>query len=145
MSLPQFNENGLMPPGIHDASLDDLSERFGQSPRRRQLLENFRLYFVELQKWPLAKAVLVDGSFVTDIAEPNDIDLVLVLRDDYDLSRSVSPFEYNLWSRRRVQRVFGFDLFAVRPNSIDYTRFVDFFSQVRDHPGLIKGLVRVQP
>ena len=79
MSLPQLNEHGHLPPGIHDASLDELTKRFGQS------------------------------------------------------------------SRRRVQRVFGFDLFAVRPNSIDYNRFVEFFSQVRNHPGLIKGLVRVQP
>ena len=145
MSLPPFNENGHLPPGIHDASFDDLRERLGQSPRRCELLENLGRYLTELRKWPLAQAVLVDGSFVTDVAEPNDIDLVLVLRDDYDLSRSVSPFEYNLWSRRRVRRVFGFDLFAVRPNSIDYTRFVDFFSQVRSQPGLIKGLVRVQP
>lgn len=145
MPLPQLNENGHLPPGIHDGSRDDLTERFGQSPRRRELLENLRRYLAELQKWPLAQAVLVDGSFVTDIAEPNDIDLVLVLRDDYDLSRSISPFEYNLRSRRRVQKTFGLDLFVVRPNSIDYERFVEFFSKVRNHPGLIKGHVRVQP
>ena len=107
-------------------------------------MKNLDQYLSELRKWPVAQAVLVDGSFVTGVAGPNDIDLVLILRDDYDLSRIVSPFVYNLWSRRQVRRVFGFDLFSVRPNSIDYHRFIEFFSQVRDHPGLVKGLVRVQ-
>ena len=144
MSLPQLNEHGHLPAGIHDASLDELTERFGQSQRRREILKDFHRYLAELQQWQVAQAILVDGSFVTDIAEPNDLDLVLVLRDDYDLTQSVSPFEVNLSSRRRVQRVFGFDLFAVRPNSIEYNRFVDFFSQARSHPGLRKGLVRVQ-
>ncbi len=145
MSLPQLNESGHLPPGIHDASLGEMTEQFGQSSRRRELLGNLGQYLAELRQWQLAQAILVDGSFVTDIAEPNDVDLVLVLRDDYDLTRSVSPFEYNLRSRRRVQRTFGLDLFVVRPNSVDYDRFVDFFSQVRNQPGQIKGIVRVQP
>ena len=100
---------------------------------------------MELRQWPLAQAVLVDGSFVTDVLEPNDVDLVLVLRDDYDLSKSVSPFEYNLRSRRRVQKTYGLDLFVVRPQSVDYDRFVEFFSQVRNQPGQTKGIVRVRP
>ena len=93
----------------------------------------------------MPQAILIDGSFVTDAAEPNDVDPVLVLRDDYDLSKSVSPFEYNLRSRRRVQKAYGLDLFVVRPQSVDYDRFVEFFSQVRNQPGQTKGLVRVQP
>ena len=145
MSLPQLNEHGHLPAGIHDASLDELTERFGQSQRRREILKDFHRYLAELQQWQVAQAILVDGSFVTDIAEPNDLDLVLVLRDDYDLTQSVSPFEYNLRSRRRVQRTFGLDLFVVRPSSVDYDRFVSFFSQVRNHPGQIKGVVRVRP
>ena len=69
--------------------------------------------------WPLAQAVLVDGSFVTDEPEPNDMDVVLVLPDGYDVSQSVSPFEYNLRSRRRIQRTFGLDLFVVMPHSLE--------------------------
>ena len=94
---------------------------------------------------PLAQAVLVDGSFVTDEPEPNDIDVVLVLPDGYDVSQSVSPFEYNLRSRRRIRRTFGLDLFVVLPHSLEYDRFVDFFSQVRNQPQRTKGLVRVRP
>ena len=145
MPLPQLDEHGYLPPGIHDASFDDLLDRFGQSAQRIALLQQLSQYLVELQRWPLSQVILVDGSFVTDAPEPNDIDLVLVLRDDYDLSQSVSPFEYNLRSRRRVQQTYGLDLFVVRPQSVDYDRFVEFFSQVRNQPGQTKGIVRVRP
>ena len=145
MPLPLLEENGFLPPGIHDASFDDLLDRFGQSPHRNALLQQLGRYLVELRQWPLAQVVLVDGSFVTNAPEPNDVDLVLVLRDDYDLSKSVSPFEYNLRSRRRVQKTYGLDLFVVRPQSVDYDRFVEFFSQVRNQPGQTKGIVRVRP
>lgn len=73
------------------------------------------------------------------------IDVVLVLLDGYDVSQGVSPFEYNLRSRRRVQQAYGLDLFVVRPRSLEYDRFVDFFSQVRSQPQRTKGLVRVRP
>lgn len=35
------------------------------------------------------------------------------------------------------------DLFAVRPDSLEYDRFVDLFSEVRNRPDLLKGIVRV--
>lgn len=74
MSLPALNEWGSLPPGIHDASLDELTERFGGSSHRQQLLLGLGQYLAELGRWTLAQAVLVDGSFVTDEPEPNDID-----------------------------------------------------------------------
>ncbi len=145
MSLPSLNEWGLLPQGIHEASLDELAEQFGGSSHRRQLLHGLSQYLAELGRWTLGQAVLVDGSFVTDEPEPNDIDVVLVLHAGYDLSQSVSPFEYNLRSRRRVQQTYGLDLFVVMPQSLEYGRFVDFFSQVRNQPQRTKGLVRVTP
>ena len=145
MTLPVFNVAGLLPPGIHDANLTEVTERFGGSLTRRQLLQGLGQYLSELNRWKLAQAVLIDGSFVTDEPEPNDIDVVLVLSDGYDLSQCVSPFEYNLRSRRRVQRAYGLDLFVVMPESLEFERFVDCFSQVRNKPQQTKGLVRVQP
>ena len=144
MSLPALNQWGTLPPGIHDASLEELADRFGGSSHRQQLLEGLCRYHEELSRWPLAQAVLVDGSFVTDEPEPNDIDVVLVLPDGYDVNQSVSPFEYNLRSRRRIRRTFGLDLFVVMPHSLEYERFVDFFSQVRNQPQRTKGLARVR-
>lgn len=89
--------------------------------------------------------MLIDGSFVTSQLAPNDIDVIVVLRDDYDLTLPVSPFAYNLRSRRYVQRRFGLDLFVVRPNSPELAGFVDFFSKVRGREDRSKGIIKVRP
>jgi hypothetical protein len=143
MAIPDLNADGLLPPGIHCADLEEIARIFGQSAARRPLMNELERYVAELRRWSLAQALLMDGSFVTDQQQPHDIDVVLVLRDDYDLRRQVSPFEYNLRSTRMVRRHYGLDLFAVRPNSLEYDRFVQLFSEVRNRPDLLKGIVRV--
>jgi hypothetical protein len=143
MPMPDLNADGFLPPGTHDAGLEDIAETFGQSATRRALMNNLRRYVAEVRRWPLAQALLVDGSFVTNKQDPNDIDVALVLRGDYDLRRQVSPVEYNLRPTRLVKREYGLDLFAVRPNSLEYDRFVQLFSQVRNRPDLLKGMIRV--
>jgi 5'-3' exonuclease len=61
-------------------------------------------YVADLRRWDFAQELLIDGSFVTAAATPNDIDVVLVLRADYDLLQEVSPFEYNLRSHTPDER-----------------------------------------
>ena len=34
--IPDFDENGYLPPGIHKATLDEISERFGQESALRK-------------------------------------------------------------------------------------------------------------
>ena len=99
----------------------------------------------ELSQWPLAQVILIDGSFVTQEVEPNDIDVIVVLRDDCDLTGPVPPAQYNLRSRRYVQRRFGLDVFVVRPGSTELHGFVSFFSQIRGRTDRVKGLIQVQP
>ena len=147
MPIPPLDANGLLPPGIHDATLDELEEAFGgpgAGSRRRALMKSLRSYLAEVKQWRMMEELLIDGSFVTDKPDPDDIDLLLVLPVGYELTRVVSPYEYNLRSHRMIRKRFGFDLFAVRSNSADYDRFVQHFSQVRERPGLRKGIIRVR-
>ena len=144
MPIPLFDTTGLLPGGLHDGTLEEVESRFAKSPPRRVLWEQFVSYAAEIRRWPIAKELIVDGSFVTDEPAPHDIDVILVLRDDYDLSKEVSPFEYNLRSHRMVSRRYGLDLFAVRPGSLEYNRFIQLFSQVRDRGGRTKGLIRIE-
>jgi hypothetical protein len=80
--IPPFNENGYLPPGIHKASLEEIAERFGrQSDVRRDEMESLRWLMVLLKQLDVQRLVL-NGSFVTDEAEPNDVDcLILIDRD----------------------------------------------------------------
>ena len=38
MSLPTLLPNGYLPPGVHEATLSEVVERFGTNTQRRQVL-----------------------------------------------------------------------------------------------------------
>jgi hypothetical protein len=72
-SIPDFDENGNLPPGIYDVSLRDIERHFTWTDRRKQLFEGFKRAIANLTKAKVKK-VWVDGSFVTSKDDPNDID-----------------------------------------------------------------------
>ena len=48
--IPDFNDQGYLPPGIHPASLDEVEARFGtQSELRRVQMDSLR-WLIELAK-----------------------------------------------------------------------------------------------
>jgi len=67
-----------------------------------------------MQRSGLFEAILIDGSFVTSKAVPNDIDLVAVLPADHDFERELSVSEYSLVSRPLLRKRFGFDVVQPR-------------------------------
>ncbi|MBI4661804.1 MAG: hypothetical protein HY735_23525 [Verrucomicrobia bacterium] len=92
----------------------------------------------------MAKAVVVNGSFTTANTDPSDIDMVLVLPQGHDFTGDVSPDEYNLLSKRRVRKTFGFDMFVAEDESQEYERYTRFFQDVKHQPGEKKGVLRVE-
>lgn len=71
--IPPFNEAGNLPPGVHEATWDEVVTQFGTTPQRRALLAGLR---VALQALQVAgcRTVYIDGSFVTTKLVPNDFD-----------------------------------------------------------------------
>jgi hypothetical protein len=148
MALPDFDARGLLPEGIHDASLEEIKERFGRfqsNDQRQRLVKHLEQSLDELWKLETAIALIVDGSFVTSAEQPNDVDMVLVLSRDHDFMRRPRPFEYSILSRKKIRRRYPFDLFISRDGSDELQGYIEFFSQVRGMPDARKGLVRVQP
>ena len=76
--IPPFDHHGVLPPGLHPATLAEVGERFGgQSEIRRVQIESVR-WMVDLALRAGVKKIVLNGSFVTDIIEPNDVDCVLL-------------------------------------------------------------------
>lgn len=145
--IPPFNENGWLPEGIHDGTLQEAAERFGafqSSERRPQLWARFSEFVREAKECQLMEAVLLDGSFVTAEADPNDIDLVLVVAASHDFSADLPPAQYNLLAQQRVRKRFGFDIVVVKNGSGDLEQAIAFFQQVKQRPGMKKGIVRIK-
>ena len=117
---------------------------FQNSDRRPQLWARFTEFIREAKVCGFMKAVLVDGSFVTTKPDPNDIDLVIVVAAAYDFSKDLSPSQYNLLAQQRVRRRFGFDIVVVKDGSEDLEQAVAFFQQIKQRPGVKKGLLRIR-
>jgi hypothetical protein len=77
--IPACNDEGYLPPGIHAATLEEVSARFGhESELRRVQTESLR-WLVELAKRSGVARIIVNSSFVTDKLKPNDVDCVLLV------------------------------------------------------------------
>ena len=147
MPIPQLNTAGLLPAGIHDCALSEVRVRFGEfqgSDRRPHLFARLSELVAIMQRSGLFESLLVDGSFVTAKPAPNDVDLVAVLRLGHDFERDLPMSEYALVSRALLRRRFGFDVVVAERDGGVYQAYVDFFSRVREAPGLRKGMLRVR-
>ena len=77
--IPPFNDDGYLPPGIHPATLEEIAARFGQeSELRRAEMESLQ-WLVQVARRAGVQRLVVNGSFVTDKLEPNDVDCVLLI------------------------------------------------------------------
>ena len=148
MPIPALTDDGFLPEGIHDATLEEVQEIFGRfrsSDRRVRLFENFRRYVQELNIWRNTEEILLDGSFISSTDEPNDIDMVVVYREGFDYSvPNVPPAEYNVISRRRVKRIYGFDVLPTTASSAGREALVELFSNDSRTGKTGKGLVRIR-
>lgn len=144
--IPAFNENGWLPEGVYDCSVEEAAARFGTfqvSERRPRLWANFTVFVGEAKACGLIEALLLDGSFVTANPNPNDIDMIVVVSASCDFATELQPMQYNLLSQRRVRSRFGFDMVVVRQGSENLELAIDFFQQVKQRPAERKGLVRI--
>lgn len=140
--LPNFRDDGYLPEGLHRATAAEITFRFGTTtPRRRRLALRLRRW-IELSRAVAAKRLFVDGSFVTAKAEPNDVDAVVWLGDDFvnRVSRGDSEaveLEMMLLTRQPQE------IFAAEDRR-DWDDWVEFFSRTREADGRRKGVVEVE-
>ena len=86
--IPPFNDSGYLPPGIHPAILTEVVERFGQaSELRRAQMDSVR-WMIDAAIRAGVERIILNGSFVTDIMEPNDVDCVLLFEQGKRRARS---------------------------------------------------------
>jgi predicted nucleotidyltransferase len=146
MPIPALTADGLLPEGIHDCTLDEIRKRFGsfqRTDRRCRLFERLESFVRAAKACGIVAAVLVDGSFVTDKDVPSDVDVIVVLRTDHDYDAVLRPMEYNVVATGQIRRVFRIDALIARDGSKELDDFVEWFAQVRNRPGVCKGMLRL--
>ena len=114
MTFPDFNENGDLPVGIYEATLQEVVEHFGtQNLKRRRVAQRLiRIYELAVRTKHL-KRFIVFGSFVTDKPYPNDVDIFLLMNDDFDPEK-ISGESAVIFNNLAAQEFEGASVFWLR-------------------------------
>ncbi|HKY03257.1 MAG TPA: hypothetical protein VJQ56_00105 [Blastocatellia bacterium] len=139
--IPEFDEQGLLPEGIHSATWEEVITHFGGNERRRQLLSGLS-EALGLLKSAGCRRVYIDGSFVTSKERPNDIDVCWDI-DGVDAD-ALDPVFFEFGNGRAAQKArFGAEFFPAQvPEGITGKVFLDFF-QVDRETGEAKGIIEL--
>lgn len=138
-----ININGawdVLPPGIHDATLSEIENRFATNDKRKRLFDGFKKGVKSLTTAGCSN-IFLDGSFVTAKTEPGDYDACW---DTVGVDvNKLDPVLLDFSNGRKNQKLKFLGEFF--PSSIRANRqstFMDFFQTDR-YTGRKKGIIRV--
>jgi hypothetical protein len=130
--IPPLDDNGYLPPGIYPANLEEIRERFGTGSEIRQAQMDSLAWLVGLFRQAGVRRLVIDGSFVTDVLEPNDVDCVLLIDNAYPQDAEADE---------QLQAGLPFlQLIFVQQPDFDWYVLVHFAS---DRDLILKGMVEV--
>ena len=129
--IPPFDTNtGRLPEGVHEASWDEIVQRFGWNQRRRRLLDGLA-EAIELLARAGCRRLGLNGSFVTVKDEPGDFDACWDV-ESVDLD-AIDPVLLDLSpGRAKQKRRFGGELFPNIIESGSGLLFTEFFQNDLD-------------
>jgi hypothetical protein len=131
----------VLPPGVHDATLADIAERFATTPHRQRLFDGF-VRAAEALRLAGCRTVYLDGSFVTGKPHPGDFDGCWEI-EGVDPTR-IDPVLLTFENQREAQKAkyFG-EMFIAHDQGAPGRAFLEFF-QVEKFSGRAKGILRVR-
>jgi hypothetical protein len=131
----------VLPPGIHDATLHEIQQRFATNETRKALYNGFRRG-VQALKSAGCRTVFLDGSFVCDKPKPGDFDACWEPAgvDDKKLDAVLLDFSHG---RRSQKLKYGGEFFPSSAKADGSRTFVEYFQTDRD-TGKAKGIIRIQ-
>src|SRR5687767_8805968 len=119
--LPEFNENGDLPPGVHAASWTEIEKRFGMRTLARvRAMATLRLLHELARRTRFLRNFYVFGSFASATAAPRDVDVLLTMAREFRIDTCPSeslPLFFHLQAQARYgASVFWFKEAALSRN-----------------------------
>lgn len=140
----EFNEAGDLPEGIHTSSIQEVVARFGvgTDQRRRVTANLIRIYQIAQETGKLDR-FLIFGSYITTKPEPNDVDVVLVMTDDFN-PMLLPLAERSVFDHQQADQQFGASVFWIRPAMLfePLAQFVAAWQNKRDRTR--RGIVEIR-
>lgn len=150
MSIPEFDEFGLLPAGTFPATKVEIQERYCSNPNRRDIWDRF-LIFCEQELLPngWSNILLVDGGFTSDKPHTKDIDVVLDVSAQ-PIEKVYEAFFWQLGNYARIKETYLTDFWVFHPAfPSDLTAYFRYIKEeeriLRGAPtGHTKGLLRLE-
>ena len=144
MALPDFNDEGDLPEGLIVATLAEVLERFGPGRQARQeataTLQKIHELVTATGK---LERFIIFGSYITNKPDPHDVDIVLVMKDDFSMA-SCDEETRVLFDHQRAEGEVGASIFWLCPSVVLRGSLEDFllgWGTKRDLT--LRGLVEV--
>jgi hypothetical protein len=137
--LPEFTEEGILPPGVHKATTTEVEEKLGFTRRRKQLLDGLKAASELMVRCGVSRLYL-DGSFVTEKPIPGDIDGCYDVSEETDLGAMYPIFPPSAFEKSKSE--FGIHMFPA--NTVEKGSgqpFLKFFQ--KDREGNERGVVLI--
>lgn len=110
MPVPEFENFGNLPAGVHESNLVEVESRFAYNAKRVRLLDGFRDACRSLKQAGCSR-VYLDGSFVSVKPEPGDFDACWEANNNVDPDL-LEPELLDFRNGRKAQKArFGGELF----------------------------------
>jgi len=117
MALPNFTDKGDLPEGIWSASLLEVLDRFdsfGDNKRRSasntlKTICNLAVATGQLQ------SILIFGNYVTSKPNPNDVDVILIMTDEFSMSQCPADSRL-LFDHQAADAMLSASVFWIRPS-----------------------------
>src|SRR2546422_1341811 len=145
MPLPAFDRRGDLPVGVHPATLAEVIARFRHgTPQPEFVTSRLVRIYEPVQRTGKLERFVIFGSYVTEKPVPNDVDIILVMTDNFEVAECDEQTQ-PLFDHLRTQQVFGASVFSIRPStallaSVD--AFISYWQIKRDQSK--RGIIEVR-
>ena len=141
--IPEFQKDGNLPKGLYEVTLNEVRKVFGTGSAKRKLLIGNLENIIELAKSTgKLERVIVWGSFISNKDSPQDIDLLLIMRDDFNLDAN-PPQVKGVFDYVQGRIAFNADIFwtksSIGQEAIDL--WLETYQMTRDFES--RGIVEV--
>lgn len=140
--IPEFDENGNLPPGVHFGEWEEFKERFGTNYKRNRRIEGLELAMTQL-KAAGCRTIYINGSFVTSKPDSRDFDACYDLENvDSEYLRVNAPRFLNYYDRDAQKAKYKGEIFpADAPVGYYGENSFEFFQKDREKNR--KGIIAI--
>lgn len=118
MALPPFDDHGELPEGLHKASMVEVLVRFGPgSEARQQATAVLQTIHQRVTATGNLERFVIFGSYIPAKTEPQDVHVVLVMKDDFSMDACDEQTRI-LFDHQRAERAVGASIFWLCPGAL---------------------------